>query len=389
MYSQGNLRHERAAFVGPRQIYSARSYATSSPAPSCFDPRPVSLRKVSESDDDDTTNELAKDQRFVLADKRVSLRDTLGQALMPQSAPQIVGHRGALYEYLENTLAGFEYCAALGCHAVELDVFLLNNSTATASYDNLICFHGGGGDAMPGNLKGYVLNDQGRNIRDLDWSDIQNLQFNPAYPEFACPPEQIVQAKIPTLQQVLGALRNTGTRVQIELKSSSGGSNDFATNTDVLEPCIALVEQLEMMNQVRFSSFDHALLKALHELRPEAILGALFTNAVPTDYIQIAKRCGASEVHLRYDTCTAARVAEIHAAGLGSLAWVRGPVGMTRDGQERFYYAEATRDGEDADCYRAILDTGVQQVCCNKPDLLKQILVADGRYTSPSLSRRN
>ena len=366
----------------------ARSY---SPSPACWEPRPVSLRKVSDSDDNDLDNKPLLSHKPPLVvpvqDKRVLLRDTLGQAVIPQVAPQIVGHRGALYDYLENTLAGFEHCVGLGCHAVELDVFLLNNTKDVTR--SLICFHGGGGDAVPGALKGYVLNDNGRNIRDLDWSDIQNLQFNPAYPEFACSSEQIDKGRIPTLHQVLVALRNTGTRVQIELKGHASAAKDCdATNTEVLEPCISLVEQLDMMDQVRFSSFDHVLLKALHKLRPNAILGALFHEAVPTDYISIAKSCGATEIHLRYDTCTAARVAEIHAAGLGSLAWVRGPVGMTRDGQERFRYSDATRDGEDADCYRAILDTGVQQVCCNKPDLLKQILEADGQYTDPALSRR-
>lgn len=413
------LRSSPAAFV-PTQP-STRFLSTTSV---CTSERLRPTRKVSHTEEDEVTSFAPSAVPKAPAPARISLRQLLGKASAPTPFPHIVGHRGALYEQLENTLPGFQYCVDIGCHAVELDVFLLHGShrnqpdaTVTTlatssgnhySFDDLICFHGGGGDAVPGDLRGYVLNHSERNIRDLALDDIRELQFNPHHPEFACPPERIITAQVPTLRQVLETLKGTGTRVQIELKGYSRAPTDQTTgqartdpspsqqqtlpttNTDVLQPCLALVEQLDMWDQVRFSSFDHSLLAALHKLRPKATLGALFNEFVPEDYIARTQQCGAVEVHLRYDTCTAARVAEIHAAGLGSLAWVRGPVGMRRDFRDKYLSGEHERateesnfDGEDADCYRSILDTGVQQLCCNKPGLLKEILVADGRYMDP------
>lgn len=49
---------------------------------------------------------------------------------------------------MENTREGFRTCAAMGCDAVELDVFLLKCGS-------LIVFHGGGADENPGDLLDY------------------------------------------------------------------------------------------------------------------------------------------------------------------------------------------------------------------------------------------
>jgi glycerophosphoryl diester phosphodiesterase len=62
--------------------------------------------------------------------------------------PWIVGHRGSLYQELDNTREGFQQCARMGCDAVELDVFLLKCET-------LIVFRGGGTDERPGLLEEY------------------------------------------------------------------------------------------------------------------------------------------------------------------------------------------------------------------------------------------
>ncbi|GKY92924.1 hypothetical protein MPSEU_000261400 [Mayamaea pseudoterrestris] len=388
------------AFVSPLQQTRSFAAATSSVTSAAALPRKVSNAETYL----DVTQQQGLQQLHQVQQQKPLLRHILGGSIDRVAAfPQIVGHRGAPYLELENTLPGFTRCVAIGCHAVELDVFLLRDekSTTTASttshynFDRLVCFHGGGGDQTPGNLSHYVLNFGHRNVRDLSVAEIRQLRFNPHHDEFPCPSERIQKAKVPTLEAVLVALKDSGTRVQVELKGHAKANvlqqqheQDAAyinTNIDVLEPCLTLVEKLQMMDQVRFSSFDHDLLRALHTMQPDAILGALWNDVLPSDYIKQSVDCGAREVHLRYDTCTAARVAEIHRAGLTSLAWVRGPVGMRRDFMERYSSSKqgTDDDGEDAECYRAILNTGVQQICCNKPDLLKQVLMEHGRYFAP------
>jgi glycerophosphoryl diester phosphodiesterase len=274
---------------------------------------------------------------------------------------KVIGHRGALYEHLENTRAGFLHCARnLNCHGVELDVFLIQGDPHDAN--NLIVFHGGGcDDARPGTLDEYC-NVPNTNIVDLTADQLDQLVFNTNFDEFPCPTQEIVKARIPTLEQVLLDLKDySHFNVKIELKGP-----------DTVEPVLAVVERLGMAHQVQYSSFDHAKLAHLRRLRPDRDLyrtGALF-DACPHDFLERALDCGATEVHLRYDTCTSERIASIHAANLASFAWFRGPAGMLHD--TTFVFADV--GNEDEACYQAVLDTGVQQICCNKPDVLMALL---------------
>jgi glycerophosphoryl diester phosphodiesterase len=357
------------------------------------------------------------------------------------SPPQIIGHRGALYEELENTRESFLRCADLNCHGVELDAFLLRDG-------NVVVFHGG--ETPPGDISNHVIMSEqlgGRDyssdntgstrstsIMDLTYPQVQALRFNPAYKEFACPPTNFLMKdyRIPLLKDVLLDLKKSkkNTHVKIELK---GHTND------IVLPVLELVEQLDMVEQCSYSSFDHDQLRTLRKLRPDIIVtdpatvpgrqrrrqrhlyptGALFdhgghTNAsVPADFVQRALDAGADEVHLRYDACTVQRIAAIHAAGLSSMAWFRGPVAMQADLTLRFWDVGSSRcpsssssssssstsstsnsaeenpqtgddaaDNvqiflEDAACYRVVLETGVQQICVNRPDVAMAMLLLE------------
>jgi glycerophosphoryl diester phosphodiesterase len=123
-----------------------------------------------------------------------------------------------------------------------------------------------------------------------------------------------------------------------------------------------------MIDQCSFSSFDLSRLAHLRRLRPNRDVyktGALFDD-IPQDYLQKAEQAGATEIHLRYDTCSPQIISAIHEAGFGSMAWFRGPIGMTNDCLEKYWDV----GNEDESMYDALLRTGVQQMCINKPDVL-------------------
>jgi glycerophosphoryl diester phosphodiesterase len=270
----------------------------------------------------------------------------------------VVGHRGALYQELENTREGFNKSAEMGCHAVELDVFVLKCGS-------LIVFHGGGTDENPGDLIDYC-NTVG-SILDLTYQEALELKFNPKFEEFPCPASSIMAGSIPTLEQVLQDAKKNGLHVKIELKGPG-----------TVEPTLEVVERLEMLDQCSFSSFDKDRLAVLRQLRPQVDAengqflyktGAIFDH-VPEDYLEQAKKSGANEIHLRYDTCTAPRIQEIHNEGFGSMAWFRGPRGMGRDTVEKYWDV----GNEDESMYETLLRTGVQQLCVNKPDILVGML---------------
>lgn len=299
------------------------------------------------------------DENTHAVDEGAPSTTTKTEKILPPFAA-IVGHRGALYAELENTVPAFVQCASWGCAGVELDVFTLKDG-------NVVVFHGAGNDEDPGYLTDYILDDddnqdgpqrRSNNVLDLTYEETQKLRFNPAFHEFPCPADKITSGRIPLLSEVLEALRGTGLEIKIELK----GPNTVG-------PVLELVESLHMTNQCSYSCFDHAKLQELRRLRPDKTAyrtGALFNTPVPADYLMRAQDCGATEVHLRYDTCTVERVQAIRQAGFKSMAWLRGPVGMASDINTMMYEDVGNEDGA---LYQALWETGVDQICGNRPDV--------------------
>jgi glycerophosphoryl diester phosphodiesterase len=309
----------------------------------------------------DTTSSISKSLRQTLGLDQNCTGDTTPSLKVKKNRPQIIGHRGALYDALENTRYGFQKCAReIKCDGVELDVFLLPKD------GTLIVFHGGGDDTNPGDLSEYCLNMTNKNIMELTYEEVLRLQFNPSFSEFPCPRECITDvhvAYVPTLEQVLQDFKSTPScRVTIELK----GPN-------VTLPVVEIVEKLQMQSQCCYSSFNLERLYELRSLRPcknEFPTGALFDGTVPANFIELARDAGATEIHLKYDTCTRHRIQEIHKAGMGSMAWFRGPIGMIQDMASKYHDV----GNEDESCYQALIDCGVQQICCNKPNLLVSMM---------------
>mmetsp|Transcript_16079 Transcript_16079/g.22067 ORF Transcript_16079/g.22067 Transcript_16079/m.22067 type:complete len:372 (-) Transcript_16079:411-1526(-) len=267
---------------------------------------------------------------------------------------KVLGHRGSMYQELENTRRGFQLVSEMGCNGFELDVFLLSCGT-------LVVYHGGGSDANPGLLDGYCHAEG--SILDYKADEVSRIKFNADSDKFVCCPDKIRNAYIPTLEEVLLDARETDVMVKIELKGSG-----------TAEPAVRLVEKLDMTDQVAFSSFDHDRIATVRKMRPElnddgthmVRTGALFNHDISDNFVEEARKVGASEVHFRYDTCTRERVEKAHEAGMDTMAWFRGPIGMGQDLTGR--YKNLGCEGEEM--YRIVMASGVQSMCVNRPDVL-------------------
>ena len=127
-----------------------------------------------------------------------------------------------------------------------------------------------------------------------------------------CPEDKLEGIKIPLLEEVLRYIKENSVHaeVKIELKGP---------NAEL--PVIQIVEEMDMVKRCTFSSFYHDRIQKIRELRPQLNAegthvyrtGALFAR-VPANYIERAREVEATEVHLRYDTCTKDRVEAIHQA---------------------------------------------------------------------------
>ena len=255
---------------------------------------------------------------------------------------------------MENTLPSFQRCIDLGCDAVELDVYLLMDGS-------LIVFHGEGTQESPGDLSNYCIGMNGRSILDLDYQQTQALIFNDQFAEFGCDSEIIKKGRIPTLKEVLTLLKDKPMIIKIELKGAG-----------TVQPTLRLVEEMEMVDQCHFSSFDLDRLQEIRMLHPEHLVDGTFRyktgvlyNIVPDNFLELAEEVGASEIHLRYDACTVARIKAIHSRNMKTMAWFRGPIKMKSDIETKW----TDVGNEDVNMYLAVAASGVQQLCLNRPSV--------------------
>lgn len=115
---------------------------------------------------------------------------------------------------------------------------------------------------------------------------------------------------IPTLMETLTLLANK-TLINIELKALS------ISDIPLLLSCLDRVKHHTGLkdNKVIISSFDHHLLQAVHQKRPELLLGAL-TVSLPITYAKFAQQLNAYSVHISVEYINQAFVQDAHHRGL-------------------------------------------------------------------------
>ena len=124
-----------------------------------------------------------------------------------------------------------------------------------------------------------------------------------------------------------------------------------------------------MSHCCKYSSFDHTRIAEVKMVDKEAIIGALFSD-VPNDFIERCLAVGADEIHFKSDTCSYERVQAAHQAGLSTMCWFRGPIGMDEDSTAKYLDV----GNEDESMYTTVMRTGVQSMCVNKPGVLVKAL---------------
>jgi len=189
----------------------------------------------------------------------------------------------------------------------------------------------------------------------------------------------VLNAKIPTLEEVLVLAKGRGLMLSIELKGPG-----------TAEAVLEVVEEYDMVDQVIFSCFHMDRIKLIRDLRPDLEVSfnfdvngsdkmqkqqqrfryktaALFED-VPPNLVDICIEAGVSEVHLRYDTCVKSRITELHARGMKTLAWMKSPPLIVSDCKERYLDV----GHEDEKMFRTIMNSGVNSICTNRPGILKK-----------------
>jgi glycerophosphoryl diester phosphodiesterase len=194
--------------------------------------------------------------------------------------PRIIAHRcgGALAA--ENSLAGLEAAARLGCGAVEFDVMLTADGVPILMHDETL--------ERTTRCTGRVAAQTLAEIRACDSS-------------------------VPTLDEALTACRRLGLWANIELKPSSGQDEETGE---------VVGRQLATRWDGRgvVSSFSEKSALAGRRHLPETAFALLYEH-LPADWPAAGARLGARAIHLSAASLTAETVAELQAAEMAVAAY--------------------------------------------------------------------
>jgi len=194
--------------------------------------------------------------------------------------PRILAHRCGGTLAAENSLAGLEAAARLGCRGVEFDVMLTRDGVPILMHDETL--------ERTTRCRGRTAERTLAEIR-------------------ACDPG------VPTLAEAIAACRRLGLWANIELKPASG--HEAETGAVVGEWLAAHWDGRGVI-----SSFSEDSALAGRRALPHAAF-ALLCEALPDDWRVRAERLGAIAVHLAAEHADAAAARALNAAGMPWAAW--------------------------------------------------------------------
>jgi glycerophosphoryl diester phosphodiesterase len=189
--------------------------------------------------------------------------------------PRIIAHRCGGTLAMENSRAGLEAAARLGCHAVEFDIMLTADRVPILMHDETL---------------ERTTRCRGR-VAELAFAAIR--AGDPA---------------VPTLAEAMADCRRLGLWTNVEIKPAAGHEEETGAVVGAW-----LAAHWDGHGVV--SSFSEKSALAARCALPEAAF-ALLCESLPADWRAVCERLGAAAVHLDAAHADAATTARLDAAGL-------------------------------------------------------------------------
>lgn len=196
--------------------------------------------------------------------------------LLPFSPP-VIGHRGACAYAPENTMSSFTKALLLGVHWVEFDVMLASCGTPIVFHDETL----------------DRTTDGHGDVGIYSYTYLQTLDAGAWFaPWFA-------GERIPTLDEVMVFLRETGMGANVEIKPLP--NQDEQTVLNAVEVIQRHFPQPHP--SILFSSFSVEALRVLRAKLPECYLGLLMHEWLP-DWEKISDSLDCVSLHLNHEILT-------------------------------------------------------------------------------------
>ncbi len=180
----------------------------------------------------------------------------------------------------ENTLLAAQKAYGLGADMWELDVAMtfdgelvvIHDDTLTRTSNAAVVYP----KMMPWNVRQFTLEE----LKKLDFGSwfIEKDPFGTIKDGFvsAADQEKMKNLQIPTLEEALTFTKTNHWRVNVEIKDLSRTPGDDV----VVEKVIALIEKLDMDQDVIISSFKHEYLSRSKQINPEIATAVLVDEEV-------------------------------------------------------------------------------------------------------------
>ena len=231
-----------------------------------------------------------------------------------------IAHRGARSLAPENTLLAAEKGLALGADLWELDVAVTQDGELVVLHDDTLERTSNAAQVFPNRKPWAVWTFTLAELRQIDFGSwfIEKDPFGQIKAGAVSLEEQasFKGAPIPTLREALAYTRDHNWRINIEIKDASNTPGDAF----VVEQVVELVKELDMLDRVIISSFNHDYLKRIHAAEPDLVTAALVDRAV-ADPVALLEETGAQAYNpgLKYVDETTVRA--VRAAGYDVLVW--------------------------------------------------------------------
>lgn len=231
-----------------------------------------------------------------------------------------IAHRGARSLAPENTLLAAAKGLALGADLWELDVAVTLDGELVVLHDDTLERTSNVADVFPERLPWQVWTFTLAELRRLDFGS--SFVTRDPFGQIAAGAVSAGElaafkgAPIPTLREALEFTRANHWRVNIEIKDATGTPGDAF----VVEKVAGLVKELDLLDRVIISSFNHRYLKRVRAAEHELVTAALVERAAP-DPVALLEEIGAQAYNPGLHCVDEAAVRAVRAAGYAVLVW--------------------------------------------------------------------